>query len=121
MRLSDGTGWLLDIYREGGGNIRYGRHPNNTLTFEKAGFNFDSLQRSLSITRAGEKRPAFCPARVAYLRPGQEEADTEILRNLQLGQELFDRAIEASLNGNGDLRAKRRMLKLFRTNPPFGK
>jgi len=48
IRLNDGAGWRLDIYRDGRGNIRYGRHPNNMLPFERIGLNFDTIRRQLA-------------------------------------------------------------------------
>jgi hypothetical protein len=120
IRLSDGTGWELEIYREGRGDIRYGRHPNNVLTFDDLGLHFDSLRRHLAGSHKKVKSKAFRPARVAYLVSDQLDEHTEILDNAELGMELFRIAFEAGLQGTGDLRAKRRMHKLFLTRPPFG-
>lgn len=121
IRLSDGTGWEMEVYREGRGDIRYGRHPNNVLTFEQLGLHFDSLCRHLEGSHKKEKNKSFRPARVAYLVSDAKDEHTEILNNLELGKELFQIAFEAGLEGKGDLRAKRRMHKLFLTRPPFGK
>lgn len=121
IRLRDGAGWRLDIYQEGRGSIRYGRHPNNMLTFEKVGLDFDSLRRRLVVNRVKTHHPPlFHPPRIAFLFSDTENEQSEILEDIELGREIFDLAFEASLNGKGDLRSKRRMLKLFKTNPPFG-
>lgn len=122
IRLRDGSGWRLDIYQEGQGNIRYGPHPNNTLTFEQVGLDFDSLRRRLagSHVKKSQQSSFRPPARIAFLIGGIDREQSEVLKNIDLGRELFDMAMEAGMNGKGDLRAKRRMLKMFRANPPFG-
>jgi hypothetical protein len=121
IRLKDGTGWQLDLYREGRGSIRYGRHPNNTLTFESIGFQFDSIRRQLAGAHRKEKTSGFRLARVAYLISDTAIEKNEVLHDTDLGKELFDIAFEASINSEGDLRAKKRLLKLFRNSPPFGR
>lgn len=123
IRLRDGSGWRLDLYQEGRGNIRYGRHPNNMLTFEQTGFDFDSLRWRLAGSRDKEQKRSFFrrPARIAFLISDTESEESELLKNTELGRKVFKVALEAGLNGKGDLRAKRRMLKLYRQNPPFGK
>ena len=121
IRISDGTGWRLDIYREGRGSIRYGRHPNNMLTFENASFQFETLQWQLAAdTKKQEKTTSFRSAKISYLLSHSQQEQTEILRDIPLGKELFSLAFYAGLNQEGNLRAKRRMLKLFRSKPPFG-
>lgn len=122
IRLRDGSGWRLDLYQEGRGNIRYGRHPNNMLTFDQARFDFDSICWRLAGSQGKlNKKSLFRkPPRIAFLNSDSGNEESEILRNTDLGREIFELAIEAGLNGQDDLRAKRRMLKLFRTNPPFG-
>lgn len=120
IRLSDGTGWELEIYREGRGDIRYGRHPNNVLTFDQLGWHFDSLRRHLAGSHKKDKHNLFRMARVEYLISDGADKHTEILNNLELGKELFQIAFEAGLESKGDLRAKRRMHKLFLSRPPFG-
>lgn len=123
IRLRDGSGWRLDLYQEGRGNIRYGRHPNNMLAFEQTGFDFDSLRRRLVDSRdKKQKRGLFRrPARIAFLVSDTENEESEILKDMEFGREVFEVALEAGLNGKGDLRAKRRILKLYRQQPPFGK
>jgi hypothetical protein len=122
IRLRDGSGWRLDLYQEGRGSIRYGRHPNNILTFEQTGFNFDSIRWRLAGSLTNHKHQGVFrrPPRIAFLLNDRDNEESQILKDIDLGREVFERAFEASLNGKGDLRAKRRMLKLFKTNPPFG-
>ena len=121
IRVSDGFGWRLDIYREGHGNIRYGRHPNNKVAFENLDLSFDALLRHLARNKQKEYKPQLRQARITYLISGIEIEHTELLNDAELGKELFEIAFEASLNGRDNLRSKRRMLKMFKTNPPFGK
>lgn len=120
IRLSDGTGWKLEIYREGRGDIRYGRHPNNVLTFDRLDWHFDSLRRHLAGSHKKSHQKLFRPAKVEYVVSDEANEHIEVFHNLELGQELFRVAFEAGLEGRGDLRAKRRMHKLFLTRPPFG-
>lgn len=122
IRLRDGSGWRLDLYQEGRGSIRYGRHPNNMLSFERTGFDFDSLRWRLADSYSNSNNQGVFrrPARIAFLLNDQDSEESKVLKDIELGREVFELAFEASLNGKGDLRAKRRMLKLFKTNPPFG-
>jgi hypothetical protein len=121
--LRDGSGWRLDLYQEGRGNIRYGRHPNNMLTFEQTGLDFDSVRWRLAGSYTSKKKTGVFhrPPRIAFLSSDAESEESKILNDTELGREIFELAIEAGLNGQADLRAKRRMLKLFRSKPPFGK
>ncbi|PHN01305.1 hypothetical protein CRP01_37735 [Flavilitoribacter nigricans DSM 23189 = NBRC 102662] len=121
IRLRDGSGWRLDLYQEGRGSVRYGRHPNNILTFERTGFDFDSLRWRLTDSHDRSQKPGVFrrPPRIAFLLNDTEREESEILQDIDLGREVFELAFEAGLNGKADLRAKRRMLKLFRNNPPF--
>lgn len=93
------------------------------LTFEQTGFDFDSLRWRLAGSRDKEQKRSFFrrPARIAFLISDTESEESELLKNTELGRKVFKVALEAGLNGKGDLRAKRRMLKLYRQNPPFGK
>ncbi len=116
LTLMTQTGWSLDIFPGGSGQLSFGSVSSDTAPVKEGTFDFSTLKQKLAI-QAQVREFGHSPASVIFVTPNQQNYAPRYLNDTTLINTVFEQAYNAVRTNTGPVYNRRRVGKLYREFP----